>query len=214
MNMMSKAILFGLAILLTGDVSLAYEEPRYTVLKTYETFELRQYDSSLVAETQVAGDFDEVGGQAFRRLFGFISEDNRPQGKIAMTVPVIQQPIPMGEKTSTTVPVPEEAPEGRAQQNTYRFAFFMPSEYALNDLPKPVDGVIQIRSTPSRVMAARRYSGTWSEKRYRQNEKILLDALRQAELKIIGPPIFARYNAPFSLWFLRRNEVLIEVEAP
>ncbi len=214
MNRVSNAILFGLAILLTGDVSLAYEEPRYTVLKTYETFELRQYDSYLVAETQVAGDFDEVGGQAFRRLFGFISEDNRPQGKIAMTVPVIQQPVPTPERSSTTIPLSEAGPEQRVQQNRYRFAFFMPSEYALNDLPKPVDGTVQIRSVPSRVMAARRYSGTWSEKRYRKNEKMLLEALRQAGLKTLGPPIFARYNAPFSLWFLRRNEVLIEVEAP
>ncbi|NIQ94116.1 MAG: heme-binding protein, partial [Desulfuromonadales bacterium] len=59
-----------------------------------------------------------------------------------------------------------------------------------------------------------RYSGTWSEDLYRENEKILLEAIEAAGLKAIGEPIFARYNAPFSLWFMRRNEVLVEVEAP
>ena len=63
-------------------------------------------------------------------------------------------------------------------------------------------------------MAVRRYSGTWSEERYRSNEQQLLAAVQAAGLKTLGPPIFARYNAPFSLWFLRRNEVLIEVAAP
>jgi hypothetical protein len=60
-------------------------------------------------------------------------------------------------------------------------------------------------------MAVRRYSGTWSEDRYRKNEKILFDAIKREGLKAVGVPFFARYNAPFSLWFLRRNEVWIEI---
>ena len=71
-----------------------------------------------------------------------------------------------------------------------------------------------IKSVPARLMAVRRYSGTWSEERYRTNEQQLIAAVQAAGLKTLGPPIFARYNAPFSLWFLRRNEVLIEVAAP
>ena len=187
-----------LAIILSSVPALASEEPKYTVLKSYDQFELRQYEPLLVAEVRVTADFKEVGSQAFRSLFGFISEDDRPQGKIAMTAPVLQQPLPGDEPSQPA-------------DKTYRFAFVMPAQYSLDDLPQPEDGDINIRSVPSRVLAVRRYSGTWSEELYRENEKVLLDALQTEEFSPIGAPIFARYNAPFSLWFMRRNEVLIEV---
>ncbi|NIQ98530.1 MAG: heme-binding protein [Desulfuromonadales bacterium] len=190
---------------------MAYEEPDYTVLETYDSFELRRYVPFWVAETLVSDEFDEAGSRAFRRLFGFIKNDERPEGKIAMTVPVIQQPVAQ-EKASSPGSRGEALPA--EQPTTYRFAFFMPSEYTREELPTPADESIRIRQTASRVLAARRYSGTWSEDLYRENEKILLEAVEAAGLKMIGEPIFARYNAPFSLWFLRRNEVLVEVEAP
>jgi hypothetical protein len=124
-----------------------------------------------------------------------------------MTVPVIQQPLSADE----TAAQPQEQ---AVASSRYRLAFVMPAEYDLDDLPQPADASILIRSIPSRVMAARRYSGTWSEARYRENEKLLLDAVAKAGLEAIGTPVFARYNAPFSLWFLRRNETLVEVLAP
>lgn len=190
-------ILFLLAIfvMLGGGAVMAYEEPEYGVVKEYDTFELRRYEPYIVAEVEMTGDFDEVGGSAFRKLFGYISEDDRPQGEIAMTVPVIQQPTTDAE-----------------ERKNYRFAFVMPEGYELNDLPVPEDTEIRLRDVPTRLMAARRYSGTWSEERYRKNEQILLESVRRAGLTIVGQPIFARYNAPFSLWFLRRNEVLVEID--
>jgi DNA gyrase inhibitor GyrI len=189
-------LLVGVGLLSGGSV-LAYEEPQYTVVTTYDDFELRQYEPYVVAEIRTTGDFDEIGNQAFRKLFRFISEDDRPQGKISMTVPVIQQPLP------------EES-----DQKSYRFAFVMPAAYKLEDLPKPDDATIEIKNIPARLLVARRYSGTWSQERYRKNEKILTEATIKAGLTPVGKPIFARYNAPFSLWFLRRNEVLIEVVPP
>ena len=95
--------------------------------------------------------------------------------------------------------------------NRYRFAFVMPKTYTLESLPVPDSTEITLKGIPARLMAVRRYSGTWSEDRYRKNEQILLDAIKREGLKVVGEPIFARYNAPFSLWFLRRNEVLIEI---
>lgn len=187
---------------------MAYEEPAYRVTKEYPAFELRQYEAYVVAETSVAGAFDEVGSQAFRKLFGYISADQRPQGKIAMTTPVIQQPLAAGEKSGDEGSTPADT------GSRYRFAFVMPAEYSLDDLPVPDNATVQLRNIPARLMAARRYSGTWSEERYRKNQQQLLEAVQAAGLKTLGTPIFARYNAPFSLWFLRRNEVLIEVAAP
>jgi len=61
-------------------------------------------------------------------------------------------------------------------------------------------------------MAVKQYSGTWSQDNYEEHETQLLKALKADDVKIIGEPMFARYNSPFSLWFLRRNEVMIEVE--
>ena len=208
LRMLSKVLLLSLAMLWSGDLSLAYEEPAYRVIKTYPAFELRQYDAYVVAETQVAGAFDDVGSQAFRRLFRYISADKRPQGKISMTTPVIQQPIAADENPGDDGSAPADT------GTSYRFAFVMPAEYALDDLPKPDNVTIQLSSIPARLMAARRYSGTWSEERYRKNQQQLLEAVQAAGLKTLGTPIFARYSAPFSLWFLRRNEVLIEVAAP
>ena len=208
LRMLSKVLLLSLAMLWSGDFSLAYEEPAYRLIKTYPAFELRQYDAYVVAETQVAGAFDDVGSQAFSRLFRYISADKRPQGKISMTTPVIQQPIAADENPGDDGSAPADT------GTSYRFAFVMPAEYALDDLPKPDNLTIQLSSIPARLMAARRYSGTWSEERYRKNQQQLLEAVQAAGLKTLGTPIFARYNAPFSLWFLRRNEVLIEVAAP
>jgi len=206
MQDMLKALLSGL-LLFYGGTALAYEEPSYQVIKTYSHFELRQYEPYLVAETYVTGEFSDVGSQAFRRLFDYIREDQRPQGKIDMTTPVIQQPVDVAAAKDT------DRDDGTGKSKRYRFAFVMPAKYELASLPIPESADVVLHEVPGRLMAARQYSGTWSEKRYRENEKILLTALQNEGLVTVGEPVFARYNAPFSLWFLRRNEVLIEVQS-
>jgi hypothetical protein len=108
-----------------------------------------------------------------------------------------------------TAPV-VQAPQGR-NQGSYVFSFIMPSQYTLETLPEPEDPRIKLRQVKARLLAARTYSGTWSERRYRENEASLLKAVKAAGLTTVGEPIFARYNPPFTLWFLRRNEVLVEV---
>jgi hypothetical protein len=82
----------------------------------------------------------------------------------------------------------------------------------METLPSPADPRVKLRQVKSRLLAALTYSGTWSENRYRQHEAALLEAVKNAGFVTIGKPIFARYNSPFTLWFLRKNEVLVEVE--
>jgi hypothetical protein len=82
----------------------------------------------------------------------------------------------------------------------------------MEKLPSPADPRVKIKEVKSRLFAAFTYSGTWSEERYRQHEAALLRAAKNAGLITIGEPIFARYNSPFTLWFLRKNEVLADVE--
>lgn len=206
-----RSFLAVVIVLICGGLALAYEQPKYDIIEKYDDFELRRYAPYVVAETIVSGSFDEAGNRAFRILFKYISGDNLKKTEIPMTAPVNQShAIESGKEIEMTAPV-EQTPDGK-NSDTYMFSFIMPSKYTLDTLPIPADPRIKLRQVKSRLLAARTYSGTWSEKRYRENEAALLKALKAAGFTTVGEPIFARYNAPFSLWFLRKNEVLVEVE--
>ena len=105
-----------------------------------------------------------------------------------------------------TAPVNQE----RAGEK-WRITFLMPSRYSLETLPEPLDSRVKLVEIPPRLLAAIKYSGTWGRERYEDKERRLRELILQRGLKIVGEPIFARYNPPFMPWFLRRNEVLIPV---
>lgn len=206
-----------LIALIPGGDSMAIEEPAYDIVQQGPVFELRRYRPHLVAETQVSGGFDEVGGKAFRILADYIFGNNRTSEKIAMTAPVSQRPATdsegaQGMRIEMTAPVAQRALD--PELGTYVISFVMPSRFRLETLPRPNDSRVKLREEPARLMAALRYSGGWAEGRYREQETRLLAAVRTAGLTPIGEPIYARYNPPFSLPFLRRNEVLVEVAEP
>jgi effector-binding domain-containing protein len=183
---------------------MAIEEAKYALLERERDFELRQYEPQIVAETLVEGDFHEVGNIGFRRLFDYISGKNRKKQSIPMTAPVSQEAA--SEKIPMTAPVNQE----RVGEK-WRITFLMPSRYSMENLPEPLDPRIKLTEIPEHLIAAFKYSGTWSRERYEEREKRLKELIRQKGLKIVGEPIFARYNSPFMPWFLRRNEVLIPV---
>jgi hypothetical protein len=204
-------LLFTGALLLFGADAMAIEEPAYDVVETHPEFELRRYQPFLVAETSVTGDFDDVGGEAFRILADYIFGNNRAQTKMAMTAPVNQRRAPaQPERLAMTAPVTQRPAAGGAD-GSYVVSFIMPSGYTLETLPEPNDLRVSLRRQPPRLMAARRYSGWWSEASYREEEARLLRAVEEAGLTPVAAPVYARYNSPFSLWFLRRNEVMVEV---
>lgn len=200
-----------LAMLLAGGTAMAIEEPSYQVVRTYPVFELRQYAAYVVAETEVQGDFDKVGSQAFRILADYIFGNNESKTKMAMTAPVNQRAAG-GEKIAMTAPVGQRP--GGSGADRYLLSFVMPSSYSLDALPKPKDPRVTLRPEPAKLMAVRRYSGRWTLSNYEKNRRILLMALDEAKLEAIGAPLYARYNPPFTPWFLRRNEVMIEVSPP
>jgi hypothetical protein len=204
------------AFLLTfsGGQAMAIEEPDYAVVREGAGFELRRYGPQLLAETEVQGRFDKVGGDAFRILADYIFGNNQASEKIAMTAPVTQRPAAgddeeSGTRIEMTAPVTQRASGPEA--DSYVISFVMPSRFTLETVPRPNDPRVTLREVPGRLMAALRYSGGWGESRYRRHEAQLLQAVRAAGLTPIGEPIYARYNSPFSLPFLRRNEVLVEV---
>ena len=191
---------------LASATAMAIEEPRFKVLEQQGSFELREYPTYVVAETRVEAGFATAGNVAFQRLFGYISGKNVAQQKIAMTAPVTQSG---GEKIAMTAPVSQVA-DGDA----YRVAFTLPATYSLQTAPKPLDPTVQIRELPAQVVACWRYTGRWTESNYRDNEKLLLEQIAKRGLVIRGEPVLARYNPPFTPWFMRRNEVLIPVKPP
>jgi effector-binding domain-containing protein len=205
MRQSAALVLLNLLLLVFGGIeAMATEEVKYRVLESSGDFELRQYESSIVAETTVEGDFHEVGNEGFRRLFDYISGKNRKKQSIPMTAPVSQEAS--SEKTPMTAPVNQEK-VGEA----WRITFLMPSSLTMETLPEPLDPRVKLMKIPGRLMAALSYSGTWSRERYEGKEQRLKELIRQRGLKIEGEPVFARYNPPFMPWFLRRNEVLIPV---
>ena len=152
----------------------------------------------------VEGDFENVGNTGFRRLYDYISGKNRQKQPIAMTAPVNQEG--RSQKIAMTAPVNQVE-----EDNRWRITFMMPSEYSLEDLPVPLDARVRLKEDPTRLVAAVMYSGTWSKSRYEDKKSLLEDYIEKRGLKIVGKPIWARYDPPFMPWFLRRNEVLIPV---
>jgi len=181
------------------------EKAKYEVIEKEGKFEVRQYRPQIIAETIVEAGFDEAANMAFRWLFDYISGENRKKESIAMTAPVSQKAG--SQKIAMTVPVNQQRSEGK-----YSVSFLMPSKYTMATLPEPLDPSVRLREVPARKVAAIRYSGTWSQKRYEAKKALLEEFIAGKGLRITGQDIFARYDPPFQLWFLRRNEVLFEVE--
>lgn len=200
-----QAILLVAAIGLCTGNAMAIEEPKYESLERTGDFELRYYEPHIVAETMVEGAFSDVGNEGFRRLADYIFGENRKKASIDITAPVTQ--AAGSEKIAMTAPVNQAVQNGK-----WRITFTMPAEYTIETLPEPLDPRVVLRQEPGKLVAAIRYSGTWSQERYALNEKKLRSLILERGLEPVGDPIFARYNPPFTLWFLRRNEVLIPVQ--
>ena len=202
--------IFLLLIIFKG-LLMAIEEPKYTVVEKHDRYEIREYAPYVVAQTKVTGSFDEMGGKAFRILVKYISGENQQRSKIKMTAPVIQEnSYQSGQKIKMTAPVMQEVDANSPTQAV--FSFVMPQSFTLDSLPVPLDKRITLKEIPAKTVAVLQYSGSWGEEKYKQNEAMFLNALNNANIKTIGRPSFARYNSPFTLWFMRRNEIMIEVQ--
>ena len=204
--MMKRISPLFLLFLFSGNPAMAIEEPAYEVLLETKYYEIRRYEPYIVAEVDVDESFRRAGNSAFQVLAGYIFGNNVPQQKMAMTAPVESRE---GERMNMTAPVTSRAGDG---EESFTYAFVMERKYTMETLPEPTNPDIRLVQRPARVMAVHRYSGGWSEGRYEQHERILLDALATDRVEVTGTPVFARYNAPFTPWFLRRNEVMVEVD--
>ena len=194
---------------LAGGQAMAYEEPEYEVVATFDDFELRQYAPYLIAETTVSGDFESAGNSAFGILADYIFDNNRGSEKMKMTTPV-NQTADRGERMEMTAPVLSSGNDGTGS-GAYSVSFVIPSKYTMDTVPAPVDDRVVLREVEGALVAAHRFSGSWKRDNYDRHEATLLQAVRAEGLVPASAPVFARYNAPFWPAFLRRNEILLEV---
>jgi hypothetical protein len=188
-----------------GSVANATEEPQYTVIQQHEGIEVRSYAPYLVAEVVVPGPADAAGNQGFRILAAYIFGKNKGERRIQMTAPVTQSPEP--RSIAMTAPVTQAATE-----TGYVIQFKMPAEFTLDTLPEPLDPQVRLREVPGGRFAVIRYSGAWSEGNYSEHLAKLRQGVEAAGIRTRGEPIYARYDAPFVPWFMRRNEIWLQVE--
>lgn len=203
---------FGAALALLGSPAMAIETPPHRVVQQAKDLEVREYASYVVAETEVEGEQTEVGNEAFRRLAGYIFGKNRGERRLEMTSPVVQAPTE-GTKIAMTAPV-TQAPTGTADRRAWLVQFMMPAQYTLDTLPEPRDTRVTLRALPARRVAVHRYSGTWSKENYEEHLATLKAAMQREGLVAKGEPVWARYDPPYTPWFLRTNEIQIEVLPP
>lgn len=186
-------------------VSHAIEEPAYSVERALDdagSIELRRYAAYTVAEVTVPGPADAAGNTAFPILAGYIFGGNRGARRLEMTAPVTQAP----QKLAMTAPVTQAA-----AGDGFVVQFVLPRGTTPDNAPVPDDARIRIREVPARRVAVVRFSGFWSEANYAEHRGRLAEALRAARLQAVGDPVLARYNPPITPWFLRRNEIWVDV---
>ncbi len=210
-NMYPAVASFAAALMLAGcsvvGIRSGYEEPAFSVVdRIGNDVEIRNYPPRLAVSTTVERNDEKAGrNQAFQILFDYISGANQGSNKVAMTVPV--EVASSAEKIAMTVPVETSATvEGKTTMR-----FFLPSEFTRASAPVPTDARVQIEEVPLSTQAVLRFTGLGNPSQLRQREAALLNALDGSDWSVAGEPMTLFYDPPWTLPFLRRNEVVISV---
>ncbi|MEO8221675.1 MAG: heme-binding protein [Specibacter sp.] len=191
------------------------DQQPYKIVRSYDDFEVRRYCEHLLAEVLVQATFEDAGNRAFRYLFAYISGENQASQKVAMTAPVVQDAAP--EKISMTAPVLQQAVEVRGGDGgtpQFRVAFVLPEGFTIENAPRPTNPKVHLRTVPESLAAVIRFNGRWSDVRYEQHLQALRIALREAGLASVGTPRFARFDPPFKPWWMRHNEIVLDLPEP
>jgi len=184
-----------LLLILTFKV-MAYEEAIYTTVYKNSIYEIRNYSNRLAIQLTYTND-----KKGFRKLFNYISGANIDSKKINMTTPVTQS-----TKISMTIPVTQSNEKANKVMQ-----FFLPSNFTKKNAPEPTDDELSLKTIEQGYYAVMKYSGRITDKNFDKYKRILKDSLIKDNIKILSSAIKATYNGPFTLPFLRRNEVMFLV---
>ena len=206
-------VLVGLLIWIGIGLYLKWATPKpvYTIIKSDGQIEVRQYKKQLYAETEVSADnFSDASSRAFMiiadYIFGNNTQGNAPE-KIAMTAPVVAQ---RAEKIAMTTPVIAQENES----GVYTVAYIMPEKYQyLEELPTPNNKQVKLRSVSGYKVVAIQFPGFFGDKRQTKKKEEKLYKWAEANGYVpISSPIYAGYDPPTTPPFLRRNEIMLEIE--
>ena len=189
---------------LFGTDAMAVEEPAFRSVLHEGAFEVRDYPALVVAEVTVSGDQKEAASKGFRLLAGYIFGGNKRRQSIAMTAPVAQAPTT--EKIAMTAPVTQIQSAGE-----WVVRFTMPSAYSMDTLPEPNDPKVHLRALPPARFAVLQFSGLARKDDVAAKTAELEKLARTHHLRAIGPASLAQYDPPWTLWFMRRNELMIPI---
>jgi len=189
---------------LFGPDAMAVEEPAFKTVLHEGAFEVRDYPALVVAEVTVSGDQKEAASKGFRLLAAYIFSGNKRRQSIAMTAPVAQAPT--SERIAMTAPVTQIQSAGE-----WVVRFTMPSAYSMDTLPEPNDPKVHLRALPPARFAVLQFSGLARQDDVAAKTAELETLARTHHLRAIGPASLAQYDPPWTLWFMRRNEVMIPV---
>ena len=194
-----------LAAALWGPIVSNVEQPKYQVVESSGNIEIRDYAPMIVAEVDIRGERRDAIGRGFRIIADYIFGNNTTAQKVPMTAPVTQQD---SEKIAMTAPVTQQG-----DGNRWRVRFIMPSNYTLETLPKPNNPAIELKEIAAKRYAVIRFSGMAGEDSLKRRTKELNEWVRTKNLTPVSEPVYAFYNPPWTLPFLRRNEVMVEIPA-
>ena len=194
------ALLFLTLLLIAGGVyywtvvTADLEEPKYTVVKQDGDIEIRAYDPFIIATAKVSGARYEAATDGFRKIFRFISGDNETSTKISMTRPVRQELL--------------------SETGDYKISFVMPRKYTLENLPIPDSKLVTFERVEGFRAIAIRFSGSNTDENVKEHENELKAYISKHKLAVedLDKPIYAFYDPPFMLPFLRRNEVMYRLK--
>ncbi|WP_251368819.1 heme-binding protein [Polynucleobacter sp. MWH-Braz-FAM2G] len=196
---------FILIVFAFTGVAMATEEPKFTILEKEPPFEVRAYAPMIVAEVRVEGDLDSASSQGFKLIAAYIFGQNQVNEKISMTAPVVvEDQGPKSAKIAMTAPVGIESTAGK-----WTVSFVMPAEYTMDTIPKPLNPQVQLRQIPALKKAVVSFSGFYDNQKVLEKTSELEQWMKTRNLYANGAPNFARYNPPWTLPFMRRNEVMI-----
>lgn len=183
---------------------MAYKvpEPAYKIISKDGSFEIRQYPSMLVAEVEIEGDRLDAIKAGFKILANYIFGNNQPRNKMSITTPITQQ----GMSIAMTAPVIQQK-----KNEAWNIRFIMPSVFTLKNIPKPNNSAIKLLYLPGEKYAVICFTGSNTNDNLSKHEALLNQYLLKHQIKKLGNPLYAFYNPPWILPFLRRNEILIEI---
>ena len=205
MALIAGVTIVGIGAGLSGTIMSRVEQPSYNVVDSWGDIELRDYPGLIAAEVEAPGERKQAINAGFRMIADYIFGNNAPRQKIAMTAPVTQQPR---ESIAMTAPVSQQV-----SGNIWRVRFIMPSSYTLETLPTPNNPEVKLIKVPAERVAAIRFSGLAGDDSITHHRQLLLERIAREGLTIHGEPTLAFYNPPWTLPFLRRNEILAKVSA-